>query len=210
MRPPILRYAFVDESGTVGAEKGTNFFVIALASVEQPRILELPVRRALKKYGRLSHGELKASNVEKSATLRMLNEIAGQDVNIVAVIVDQKVIAQSPDDDEEIYHKAVARAIYHLVERFPVVHVTIDRRYTKAGVRDELEGYIRAEIRDLQHHVVLIRQESSLQYKELQAVDAIAWSLFQKYERGNSRFYDIIASKIIAEELMSQRNWKGD
>lgn len=48
MNSSFLRYAFIDESGTVGSEKGTNFFVIALVEVELPRILELPVRRALK------------------------------------------------------------------------------------------------------------------------------------------------------------------
>ena len=44
--------------------------------------------------------------------------------------------------------------------------------------------------------------------KELQAVDAVAWAFFQKYERGEARFYDVIASKVIAEELIERRNWK--
>lgn len=208
MNSIILRYAFIDESGTVGIEKGTKYFVVALASVEQPRTLQLPVRRALKKYGRLSSGELKASNLKKTATERILSEIARQDATIVAVIVDQQAIIQPPDDNEKIYRHAAARAVYHLVEKFPSVHVALDSRYTKAQLRDELEKHIRQEIRDLQHHVVLIRHENSCHIKELQAVDAIAWAFFQKYERGNSRYYDIISTKIIAEELISARNWK--
>ncbi|MBM3181548.1 MAG: DUF3800 domain-containing protein [Chloroflexi bacterium] len=208
MNSAILHYAFIDESGTVGAEKGTNFFAAAILSVNQPRVLELPVRRALKKYGRLSSGELKASNVEKSATLRILNEIAKQDVNIIAVIVDQTVIGQPPDHAEEIYKKAATLAIYRLVEKFPAVHISLDRRYTKVNLRDELEQYIREGIQNLQHTVVLIRQESSYIHKELQAVDAIAWAFFQKYERGNSRFFDIIAAKVMVEEVIIKKNWK--
>jgi hypothetical protein len=208
MKNPSLRYAFIDESGTVGAEKGTNFFVVALIVVESPRTLELPVRRTLKKYHHLNSGELKASNVEKSATQRMLNEIAKQDIGIVAVIVEQSVIDQPPDNAEEIYKMAAAQAIRRLVERFPAVQITLDKRYTKPSLRDELEQYIREGIQDLQPQVVLIRQESSQIYKELQAVDAIAWAFFQKYERGNSRFYDMIAFKVITEEVISKRNWK--
>lgn len=146
--------------------------------------------------------------MEKSATLRLLNEIAKQDVNIIAVIVDQTVIGQPPDNTEEIYKKAATLAIYRLVEKFPAVHISLDRRYTKVNLRDELEQYIREGIQNLQHTVVLIRQESSYIHKELQAVDAIAWAFFQKYERGDSRFYDIIATKVIAEEVISKKNWK--
>lgn len=156
MNSVILHYAFVDESGTVGADKGIKFFVIALASAEQPRVLELPVRRALKKYGRLSDGELKASNLKKSATERMLGEIAKQNVNIVGVIVDQQTIVQQPNDNEIIYRQAVACAVYRLVEKFPAVHVALDSRYTKEQLRDELEKHIRQEIRKLSQHVVLI------------------------------------------------------
>lgn len=202
-----LNYAFGDESGTVGPEKGTRYFVVALAGVERPRVLQLPVRRALKKYGRLSSGELKASNLEKAAIMRLLNEIVKQNVSIVAVIVDQKMISQLPDD-EEIYRHAAARAVYHLVEKFPAVHVVLDRRYTKTHLRDNLERRIREEIQNLQSKVILIRQESSLHFKELQAVDAIAWAFFQKYERGDERFYDIIAGRVIAEELISGKDWK--
>ncbi len=51
----------------------------------------------------------------------------------------------------------------------------------------------------------MIRQEDSLLAKELQAVDFIAWALFQKYERGNTKFYERIAPRIIAEELVTKQ-----
>jgi hypothetical protein len=178
-----------------------------MASVDQPRALELSVRRALKKYGRLNSGELKASNIEKAATFRMLNEISKQDISIIAVIVDQAAIIQVPGVAEEIYKKAVTIAVHHLVEKFSTVYITLDRRYTKASLRDELEQYIRKGIQNLHQKVVLIRQESSYVQKELQAVDAIAWAFFQKYERGDFRFYEIIAEKVIIEEVIRDKDW---
>ena len=53
--------------------------------------------------------------------------------------------------------------------------------------------------------VVIIRQEDSIACKELQATDYIAWAFFQKYERGDSRFYEIVADKVVVEEVISRR-----
>jgi len=41
----------------------------------------------------------------------------------------------------------------------------------------------------------------------LQAADAVAWAFFQKYERGDTRFFDIIAPNVIVEELFKETDW---
>lgn len=203
-----LRYAFIDESGTAGSEKGTNYFVIALASVEKPRVLELPVRRALKKFGRqLSSGEIKTSRLTNSMAIRLLEEIAKQDVQISAVIVDQTTSTNHQLDSESVYKHAIAQIIYRLVENHPKVEISIDRRYTNENLRYELEKHIRLRIQNLDHKLVLIRQENSFARKELQAADAITWAFFQKYERGDSRFYDLISSKVVLEEIIRKQDW---
>jgi len=206
----LMRYAFMDESGTVGASNGTHFLVIAVLTTATPRDLELPVRRALKKYGRsLTRGEIKATHASEKTNLRMLDAIAGREVSIVAVIVDQQVIVRQPKDPEEIYRQAVTRAIHILVERFPRIEICLDKRYTNEFLRYELEKHIRENLVDISPQLALIRQQSSHTRKELQAVDAVAWAFFQKYERGNSRFHDVIASKVIAEELIAKKDWSG-
>jgi len=203
MDPSVFCYAFVDESGTVGVKNGTHFFVVALLGVDQSRTLELPVRRALKKYGRrLSSGELKASRLDEAVVIRMLQEVSKQDVWVAAAIVDQQAIKDPLEDAEDIYRVAVTRAIYCLVERFPMADISLDRRYTNEKLRFELEKHIREGIQDLPQKVVLIRQENSYIRKELQAADAVAWAFFQKYERNDTRFYDMIASKIAIEEII--------
>lgn len=204
-----LHYAFMDESGTVGASNGTHFLVIAVLTVARPRDLEVPVRRALKKSGRdLTAGEIKASRASEKNNLRMLEAAANHTVGIVAVIVDQKAISIPPKNPEEIYRQAVTRAIHILLERFPKIDICLDKRYSNAEFRDKLEQHIRENVMDVFPQMALIRQQSSHERKELQAVDAVAWAFFQKYERGNSRFYDVIASKVIAEEMISRKKWE--
>ena len=204
----LMHYAFLDESGTVGVPGGTHFLIVAILNAVHPRDVELPVRRALKKYGpSLSRGEIKASDFEEKAIARLLEAIAREDVSILTTIVDQSVIIRPPPEMEEIYRQAVARTVYHLVERWPRIHICLDRRYTNERQRFALEAEIREAIQDLPQKVVLIRQEDSINRKELQAVDAVAWALFQKYERDNSQFYDIISSKVVLEEVISEKDW---
>ncbi|GAB4577930.1 MAG: hypothetical protein Fur0022_06620 [Anaerolineales bacterium] len=200
-------YAFIDESGTVGAKTGTRFLIVAALIVNQPRALELTIRRAIKKYGsKIASGEIKAADFEEPAILRLLREIAKEDVTIVAVVLDQHTIHRQPKKAESIYRRLVARAIRHIVQRSPRVDICLDKRYTNERLRVLLEKTIREEIVDLPQ-VVLIRQENSSARKELQAADAVAWAFFQKYERNDSRFYEIMASKIVMEDVVDQMDW---
>lgn len=132
---------------------------------------------------------------------------AAHTLGIVAVIVDQQAISVPPDDPEEIYRQAVTRVIHILLEHFTKVDICIDKRYTSAALRDRLEQHIRENIMDVYPQLALIRQESSHERKELQAVDAVAWAFFQKYERGDARFYEVIAPKIISEEVIVKKKW---
>jgi hypothetical protein len=182
--------------------------VVAVLSGNEPRDIELPVRRALKKFGpSLRRGEIKAADFEEPAITRFLKEIVKEDVTIMANIVNQKVIRKPPNEMEEIYRRTVSRTVYQLVECWPRINICLDRRYTNKHQRFFLEQHIRETIQNLPQKVVLIRQENSVNCKELQAADAIAWAFFQKYERENLHFYDIISPKIKLENVISDNNW---
>jgi hypothetical protein len=63
------------------------------------------------------------------------------------------------------------------------------------------------EISNIPREIVIIRQEDSTSIKELQAVDFIAWGLYQKYEHNDVSFYKMISSLIIEEEIVSKQSW---
>ncbi len=48
----------------------------------------------------------------------------------------------------------------------------------------------------------ICRYEASESEKAIQVADAIAWAIFQRYERGNETFYRLIQEKIILEEMV--------
>ena len=203
-----MEYAFVDESGTADPFSGSRYLVIALPATTAPRTVGRIVRRALKRYGAsLASGEMKADASREIVVRRVLAALAKQDIAILAVALDKRQITRPPDDPEDIYRHAVSAVIGHAVSRWPRVDIYLDKRYTVKRLRYRLEREIREAIASLPQQVVIIRQEDSVASKELQAVDYVAWAFFQKYERGDSRFYDIIARRVLVEEVMSRALW---
>jgi len=204
-----MRYGFLDESGNVDPFSGTRFLVVTVLSTLAPRSIELHVKRARKSLGKKpAPSEMKASTSEPRIVERLLKAIAQESVEIVAVVVDKQNILRPPGDPEDIYRMAVTKAIRHCVERWPRSTFYLDKRYTKTVLGyHQLEEAIREGLVGAPQEVVLIRQEDSLVRKELQAVDHVAWAFFQKCERDDDRFYEVIEDKVLVEELVKRELW---
>ena len=200
-------YGYLDESDDVVPFSGSRYLVIAVLITRTPRPIELHVKRTRKGLGRRARpDELKAADLETTVIERLLKAIAEEDVEIMAVIVDKQAILRPPADAEDIYREAVTRVVRHCVERHPRLELWLDKRYTKPALRDRLERTLREGIADLAQQVVLVHQEDSRKQKGLQAVDHVAWALYQKYERGG-RLHQILEGKIVVEEVVSHHLW---
>jgi len=202
------RYGFLDESGGVDPFSGSHVIVVALLTTHAPRKIDLRVKRTHQKLGRRVRGEeIKASSSQERVITRFLESMADEEIEIVAVVVDKRAILRPPENTEDIYREAVAKAVSHCVARWPRIDLSLDKRYTKKALREELELTIREGIAHLPQEVVMIRQEDSRNVRGLQAVDFIAWAIYQKYETNDSRFYAIIQDKIVVEEIIQRSLW---
>jgi hypothetical protein len=203
-----LHYAYLDESGDAAPFWGSRYLVVAVLITRDPRPIELHVKRARKSLGRKARSdELKAANLKTSVTGRLLAAIADEEIEIMTIVVNKRVILRPPSDPGDIYREAVTRIVRHCAKRHPRLELSLDRRYTKPALRDHLEKAIRAGIADITHQVVLLRQEDSRKHKGLQAVDHVAWAFFQKYERENSHFWELIRHRIVVEEVIEHHLW---
>lgn len=204
-----LHLAYIDEAGNVVPSGRSHILVVAaLGMLKSPAIARI-IRKAQKTVGSsLASGELKAKKEQSGRIGKLLAALAKEPIEIYAVIVDQEVLERLPQDPEDVYRWAVARLAAKIVRRYPAVELILDRRYTKEHLRYLLEKSIREQIMSLPQRYVMVRQEDSVACKELQAVDVLAWALFQKYERGDSRFYDRIAALVIEEELVTRPVWE--
>lgn len=200
----VLHHAFLDESGGVAIFiENDLFLVITVLITRRPRPVELLIKRALKRFGAsLTSGEMKAAHSREKTIRWILEAIAQEKVEIVTVVLDKRGIVKSPKDPEDLYRKAVVKAIRLCVERWPRLKVTLDKRYTHEYLRQKLEWQIREGIADIKGQAVMIHQVDSVRAKGLQAADYVAWAFWQKYQRGDESYYQIIKSRVIAEEVI--------
>ena len=203
-----LHYAFVDESGSEKPFSKEPFLIIALLCTTQPRDLALCVQRARKKYGSsLQSGEMKASRSRRQVINDLLQAIAGTSVEAIIVVVDKQCILRPPADPDAIYRKAIATTVRQAVARWARLALCLDKHYTSSRMRDRLNQEIQSVVTGLSADLVRIDHDDSIARPELQAADAVAWAVFQKYNLGVAEHYDIIAKRIVVEEVIAQAFW---
>lgn len=182
--------------------------VVAVLTTNNPRPIELHVKRAREKLSRKARpDEMKATHLQRRVIEGLLKRIADEDVEIISVIVDKRAIQRPPEDPEEIYRAAVTQAVAECVRRWRRIELVLDKRYTKAALRYKLERAMREGIVNLSQELVLIRQEDSRASLGLQAVDHMVWAIFQKYEARDERFYAILKDRIVVEEVVARALW---
>ncbi len=85
----------------------------------------------------------------------------------------------------------------HKTVKQEVVFIIIDK---SDGQKETREKFIKELMSSLKRSCgvkISVSMESSHENKGLQATDFIAWSLFQKYERGEMDFYTMFQHKIL-------------
>ncbi len=202
------RWGVLDEAGDVGSAEGSSrYLVVAVVLTGDLQPLRRIVARARKRLGKRLKDipELKAKITPARLVERLLEDVVLEPVEIVAVILDKRHV-QFPDAPEEQYRRAFAQAVRICLERYPYLSLIADKRYTQRYLEDRLAEVVMENLRGLSGQVVW-RYEASESEKALQVADAVAWAVFQKYERGNDRFYRIVRERIIVEKVIKKKDW---
>ncbi len=131
---------------------------------------------------------------------RLLENVALEAVEIVAVILDKRRV-RCVGVPEDQYRITFAQAVRSCLERYPYLSLIADKRYTQRYLEDRLAEVVMENLRDLPGQAVW-RYEASESERALQVADAVAWAVFQKYERGNDRFYRVIQGRIVVEKVI--------
>ena len=205
--PVVLHHVFLDESGGVAiSAKSELYLIVAALITRRPRPVELVIKRALKRFGTsVASGEIKAAHSSDKALRWTLEAIARQEAHVIAVVLDKRGIIRPPKDPEDLYRQAMARAIRLCAERWLRLDVTVDKRYTHKHLRQQLEWRIRENLADITGQAVVIRQVDSMEVKELQAVDHVAWAFWRKYQWGDDSYYQIIKERVLVEEIITAK-----
>ena len=196
----MMKYGFLDEAGDVGySEKSSRFLLIVILLTDHPQKLRRAVAKIRKGLGRKLKElpELKAYATPRRIVEKLLRMIAQMDVEIVASVVDKRGIRR-PSDPEDLYRGACVEAIRACLRRAPNLSLYLDKRYTNRKLRDRQNQSIAEGIADMGATLVLQHIESERE-RAIQGADAVAWSLFQKYEHGDEGLFLLVKDKIVGE-----------
>jgi len=199
----LIVQAIFDEAGDTGTSQLSSRYMIVAGvvcgSLEPLRRVITRTRKGLGKKLR-NIPELKARHSEAKITTHLLTQIVELDIEVCAAILDKRS-TKTPDDTEEWYRRCYAEAVRLATIQHRQITVTMDNRYTKAVLRDKLTHYIVAHTQQT-NAILSFVYADSLRERALQVADVVAWSFFQKYERGEAKFYELIKHKINGETLL--------
>ncbi len=198
----IVQSAF-DEAGDTGTGiRASRYLVVAgvvCANLEPLRKAILRTRKSLGKDIRTLR-ELKAWHTPPRITLRLLQRLASLEIEVYAVILDKRS-AKQPTEVEDWYRQVYTEAVRQGLIRHPYLTVTMDKRYTKAALQDQLVQSIVVGAQRPGSALSFVQADSQ-QERALQAADAVAWSIFRRYEREDNTFYRVIEGKLRGEILL--------
>ncbi len=206
----VMVHGFLDEAGDVGnAPASSRCLIVALVLTRNPVWLRKTVTKTRKHLGKKQRDipEFKASKTDPKIVYKLLGLVAETGCEIVIVVADKRDW-ERPTDPEDLYRHLCALAVRRCMERHPRLSLTVDKRYTRASLREAFKETIIGAISSLPNVFLAIENNTSEREKALQVADAVAWGLFQKYERGDESFYRLVQDNVIVEELLGKRkNW---
>ena len=194
-------WLFLDESGDLG-RGGTSHFVLALVATYNPRELRRCIKRVrqrkLKKSLRAAP-ELKASQTPAEITVKVLKLLSQTQAQIYFLVIPKhKIFDRLHSVRERLYNYLTGLLAELIVVDCDTISLVVDKRNTKKILREDFDKYVGHKLREkLPQTKLTIEHKFSNATPELQLTDFVAWSCLRRWSMNDSRFHDLIASRIV-------------
>ena len=207
---------YVDESGDLGfSEKSTKFFIVAYIVSDSIPSLRTKMKRILKKLHNkrkyhFSRNELKFSRMNSYCRKLVLEKIRHSDLDTGVVVVEKKQVKEELRNDlTRLYNWLLVHQIMSvLLPRLATtqkINIVFDKSLSKKRIMG-FNKYLKEKLSYLSYRdgVTLPLDNIYSQHIDseiepcLQAADAVAGAYFQKYEKGDNQYAEIVNDKISA------------
>ncbi|MBI4079332.1 MAG: DUF3800 domain-containing protein [Candidatus Levybacteria bacterium] len=201
-----LVYGFLDESPALSDD--VLFFCVDIVSTSDKTNKQLQniIKRARKRVVKKklkSLSEIKFHDSDERTRIYVLKEIAKYNVKIIAVIIDKqgRVVKDTPLN----YGIAVGTTIAEMLSVYPVLNLTLDKKFTKGEQEVEFLKYAQETVEKLapkNKSVVFNPPKDSKQDSLLQLTDFVAGAIQAKYNNKDNHYVEIIQDKIVVEKMI--------
>ncbi len=194
----MVRYLFIDESGDLGRE-GSRYLVLSclIVSDEKPleRIIKNARRHTFKKQLRKAC-EIKANKSSPDVIKHLLTKLNSvPDARIVYVVLEKKKVLSRylQDNKHKLYNYVAGKLARYLELEDDQVIMRIDKSKGRQMLQEDFNAYFENNLKQNSKVAKIeIYHSYSQNWEGLQFADLLAWACFQKFERGNDEYIDLI------------------
>ena len=210
-------WLYLDESGDLGFDfvnaKPSEYFticILATSSREANGRFRYAVKKTLKR--KLNHSrrssrvadELKATHTTLGVKQYALGLLDDSKFGIYALTLNKRRLFSRLAENKDHVYNYVARLV---IDQIPFeravdgIHLIIDRSKGPRRIR-EFNEYLRNQLAGrIDPRVPLhIEHADSRDSAGVQLADSFAWGVFQKYERGDTSWYEKFAQRVVYDE----------
>ena len=208
-------HVYIDESGDLGfGRKSTRYFISSFVFVREKAGINAQIKKLLKtlhKQGRYSGSELKFTNSNPRVRSFCLQFFSELDFRSGVIIIKKRKTALRLQEKTNILYNYtivhnVIRSLLSLIENSDKLIINVDKSLSKSN-REAFNDYIRNKAswvwhqelghsRNLLHDQIVCNHVDSEKEPLIQLADYISGATFQKYERNNPTYYELISDKL--------------
>jgi len=192
------KHMYIDESGDLGLS-GSKYLVLSALLVDVPgdldRIIKNMRRHKFRKQLKKAH-EIKAnksSDEIRRYMLKKLNEVKG--ARIFYIVLEKKKIFSDylKNNKHKLYNYVAGKLAKQITLADIDVEIRIDKLKGKQLLQEDFNNYFIGNLKERSSiRKVTVHHSYSHSWSGLQFADVLAWSCFQKFERSNSEYVDLI------------------
>ncbi len=211
-------YLYLDESGDLGFDfvnkKPSKFFtvgILAVSSIESNRQLikavNITLRRKLnpKQHRHRIVHELKGSSTTLEIKEYFYKQVKSVKFGIYAMTLNKRRVYERLTKEKPRVYNFIARQVIDKIpfekNKIDRVEFIIDKSKSKPEVK-EFNSYIRSQIEGRLYPKTILDMYhwNSHENNGLQAADLFSWGIFQKYEKKDTKWFDVFKQKICFED----------
>ena len=206
----MVIYLYLDESGNLKLAKGpANYFVIAVLGIAEPAPLRQAIERARRhalppRLRRLP--EIKASLASDQFRGLVYRGLARLPLEIHTLAFNTANVPYYLRGKQGVlYCHLTGEVVSHALDPEDLlIYLSLDRRHLQGIARPNFDEHLRARLAlglPGNAHLEVYHRDSATDWG-VQAVDFICWALYQKYQYGNTGWYEMIEAQIKTERLL--------
>lgn len=198
---------FLDESGDLG-QKGSDHLVISALLVKDPKPLKKLIsnmRRNKFKKELKKANEIKAASSSDDVRKHMIQKLNNiNDAQIYCVVFNKKLNGNPElQKDKHRLYNHIAGGLASQIDISDNIVIRIDKSKNKQVLRKNFDKHFLNNLKtDSSLRDIDIFHSYSHAWHGLQFADMIAWAYFQKFERQNSFYVDLISLECNIHELI--------